>query len=378
MRALNQRRILDALRRRGEGSRAEIAAQTGMSRPTAGKIIDAMLTSGLLEQRGARDAGGAPAGRPGRPVGLESRTPRFVLVELGVRRTALAAVAVSGPTEERWQTSFETPRRSDTWAERLAAAARDLPIEKPWRTVVSIPGVVDETEGRVLLAPNLHWAESARLEGLARRAFPGQVSLVQEVRALALGQLAAAPEERDFLIVDVGDGIGAAIVRGGALYDGALPLSGEIGHARVPGNDRVCGCGATGCLETLMAEPRLAGDLARATGRRHLAMSALTPRILERGIEPWLERALDATASVIGATLNAFGLRRVILTGALSGLPGLGRAALASAISDSSMWARFGTVDVEFAPRRRMAGLAAVALDRLVLPGRGATRRTAP
>jgi hypothetical protein len=36
------------------------------------------------------------------------------------------------------------------------------------------------------------------------------------------------------------------------------------------------------------------------------------------------------------------------------------------------MWGRFGRIDVEAAPRRRIAGLVSVGLDRLVVPMAGA------
>ena len=85
-------------------------------------------------------------------------------------------------------------------------------------------------------------------------------------------------------------------------------------------------------------------------------------------IPPWMTETLHATAVVISGALNVLGLRRVIITGTLTELPPAVMADLSQAIVKGAMWARFGAVKVEAAPRRRTAGLVAVGIDRLVLP----------
>jgi len=62
------------------------------------------------------------------------------------------------------------------------------------------------------------------------------------------------------------------------------------------------------------------------------------------------------------------GLRRLIVTGSLVDLPPMVIRHLADAISRGALWGRFGNIHVEGAPRRRMAGLVSVGIDRLVLP----------
>jgi len=62
------------------------------------------------------------------------------------------------------------------------------------------------------------------------------------------------------------------------------------------------------------------------------------------------------------------GLRRLILTGSLNELPPAVIRYLSGAISRGAMWGRFGNIEIEGAPRRRMAGLVSVGIDRLVVP----------
>jgi hypothetical protein len=81
-----------------------------------------------------------------------------------------------------------------------------------------------------------------------------------------------------------------------------------------------------------------------------------------------LAEALDATAFAIAGALNVCGLRRVVITGSLEELPSVVLRYLAAAIERGALWARWGRVEVEGAPRRRASGLAAAGMERLVLP----------
>ena len=67
-------------------------------------------------------------------------------------------------------------------------------------------------------------------------------------------------------MVDIADGVGGALMLGGRIYQGALPMSGEIGHTPIPGNNRLCGCGGRGCLETLASAARADPEPARGEG----------------------------------------------------------------------------------------------------------------
>jgi hypothetical protein len=58
----------------------------------------------------------------------------------------------------------------------------------------------------------------------------------------------------------------------------------------------------------------------------------------------------------------------VVITGALAELHSAVKEHLTRAIVKGAVWARFGALIVETAPRRRAAGLVAVGIDRLVLP----------
>jgi predicted NBD/HSP70 family sugar kinase len=366
---LNKRALLARLQILGAASRAELAKSLGLSQPTAGKIVDELLHIGLVREFDSDRLREVTAlGRPGRQVRLDDSRPRLVAVQLGVTHTSLAALPIGAGGEDHWTVQFPTPPSPARWRRALSKAAASLPVKGLWGVLASVPGVVDEQKAEVLFSPNLHWTEGSGLIGLLREVWDAPTALVQEERALALGHQASDPGQEDFLLTDFGDGVGGAAIVGGKIFSPPLPMSGEFGHTPVLGNKRPCGCGAVGCLETLVSTSGLLRSFAAARRGATTDWSALAQFITTHGVVPWLAGALDATAFAIAGALNVCGLRRVVVTGSLEELPPVVLQYLAAAIERGALWARWGRVEVRGAPRRRAAGLAAAGMERLVLP----------
>ncbi|MDA3962109.1 MAG: ROK family transcriptional regulator [Planctomycetota bacterium] len=327
LRTFNQRAVLAALRAGGMASRAELAEAVGISKPTAGKIVDELLAAGVVQEQESAAAG---PGRPSRPVAYDADVARFLLIELNQNRTRLALVPVAVPADDEavWSISFATPDTASAWAAALHKA-----VGAPaglWAAVASVPGVVDDEQGRCLFCHQVPWAPGEDLRALISAAVGGVPTVVlQEIRTLALGHAVAGSGD-DFLLVDSGDGLGSAAMIGGHLHRAAGPFSGELGHTPVLGRRRRCGCGATGCLETLLAAPRL---------------------------QRCDDKDLDAAGAIVGAALNTLGLARVVLTGALAELAPARLQRLRAAITGSALAARLGSIAIDTAPRRRALGL---------------------
>jgi predicted NBD/HSP70 family sugar kinase len=372
---LNRRALLRQLQKLGVASRADLAKALGMSQPTAGKIVDELIAAEVLEEIIVPETNGAEAsarGRPGRKLQLNHTKSRLLAIQLGLQETTVAALALGIPDADEWQFTFSLARNetnpAKAWEKSLRAAAKTIGGQDFLGVLLSVPGIVDETANRILFSPNIHWTEKADLAQIVQRIWNLPVSVVQEERALALGHHLANPDCEDFLLVDFGEGVGGAIIVGGRPLANPLPISGEIGHTPVLGNQRQCGCGATGCMETLVSLRGLLESFSAATRGKKNSWAQLREHISENGIEPWLAASLDAAAVAIAGSLNVIGLRRVVITGSLTELPASVLAHLSRAVQNGSMWAKFGEVECVAAPRRRTAGLIAVGIDRLVVP----------
>jgi glucokinase len=117
-------------------------------------------------------------------------------------------------------------------------------------------GVIDVSKGLVLSYPRpgqmAEW-KNVPLREIMQREFGVPCLLEDSVRAIAtaekyFGQGAGLD---DFIYVDVGMGIGAAIFLDGKLYRGPGGSAGEFGHMTVDEHGPLCCCGNYGCLETL-------------------------------------------------------------------------------------------------------------------------------
>ena len=372
---LNKRALVRQLQKTGIASRAGLARSLGMSQPTAGKIVDELLDEKILEEIEVAEPAGNGAlrlGRPGRQLQLNRSQPGFLGIQLGIEETQLAELPLGAADENDWRQTFSVqPTRPDAvaaWERGLRAAAKKLKSKKFIGVLLSVPGVVDESSKRILFSPNIHWSENTDLPGIIQRIWDAPVIIVQEEQAVALGYHFNHPEDEDFLLVDFGEGVGGAVIVGGKPLTSPLPISGELGHTPVLGNPRRCGCGATGCVETLVSVRGLLESFSAAHPEMAVDWAALHRQISENGVEPWLAQSLDAAAVAISAALNVLGLRRVVVTGSLTTLPGTVVEHLSKSVQAGAMWARFGKVECIGAPRCRAAGLVAIGIDRLIVP----------
>jgi predicted NBD/HSP70 family sugar kinase len=373
---LNRRALLRQLQKMGVASRAELAKALGMSQPTAGKIVDELIAMDVLEETTESSAGNldvaSQLGRPGRKLQLNRSRPKFIGLQLGLKTTTVVDLTLGAAAEDRWPVSFDVTSAdanpAKAWERKLLQSAKALGGKDYLGVILSVPGLVDEAANRLLFSPNIHWTEKTDMAAIVRRAWNVPVLLVQEERALALGHHLANPDCDNFLLVDFGEGVGGAIIVEGKPLFNPLPISGEIGHTPVPGNRRPCGCGAVGCMETLISLRGLLESFAAAAPGTEHSWTALSSYIAAHGVKPWLAEALDAAAAAIAGSLNVLGLRRVVITGSLTELPPVVLEYLSHAVQSGAMWARFGQVECVSAPRRRNAGMVAVGINRLLVP----------
>lgn len=126
--------------------------------------------------------------------------------------------------------------------------------ETPEFAGVGVPGVIDPESRVVLDAPNLPWMEQEPLEAAIQERTGARVIVENDASAAAYGEArhGAGRGYPDFLLVTLGTGIGGGLVLGGQLFRGPGGMAGEFGHLPV-GHERLCACGARGCLEAAVS-----------------------------------------------------------------------------------------------------------------------------
>lgn len=127
-------------------------------------------------------------------------------------------------------------------------------------------GQIDRENGIILNAPNLDFS-NINIRKILEDEFSKPILLGNDVEIATIGEMyfGAGRNEKDYICIFVGTGIGSGIVQNGKLRYGTTGTAGEIGHIIVDVGGRPCGCGGCGCLEAyasrLAIEKRIIGSL---------------------------------------------------------------------------------------------------------------------
>ena len=155
------------------------------------------------------------------------------------------------------------------------------------------------------------------------------------VMALAERDKGAAAQDRDFIFVKAGTGIGSGIVVDGRIYRGAKGAAGDIGHIGAGEDDTLCHCGNRGCLEAVAGGRALAlkateaahSGASRFLGARLAEGAVITPELVGlgalRGDEECLKLIITAgktLGDVLAKLVNFFNPSLIVVGGGLSDL----------------------------------------------------------
>ncbi|MEU6241924.1 ROK family transcriptional regulator [Streptomyces sp. NPDC047024] len=297
LRALTDENVLRALMAHPRLTRAEIAALTGISKPTISDGVQRLAGSGLLVDTGERTTGRGRAGSyyalaPGLGTALvASITPYGVTGE---------TVDALGATVDRARADLGRNAGERRAARALAEVAEKLATSErgaPRTAVVSAADPVDRASGRLVRLPDAPFLVGD-LDPAAVLAphVNGPVLVDNDINwaARAERQAGGAAGVDDFVYVHLGEGLGCAVVTDGAVRRGHRGLAGEIAHVCVPGPD-----GTAMPLTEVFAALGLRRDDSTAIDA-DAVRAAVTG---DGGTDP--ARVRDALARAVGGVLSA-------------------------------------------------------------------------
>ncbi|MBC9956509.1 ROK family protein [Yimella sp. cx-51] len=363
-------------------TRAQLAAQLGLTRATISGLVDTFIEAGFVEELEPVIVKGA--GRPGVP--LTATTARVVAigVEMQVDQVTVGVTDIGGRQIAR-ETEYGNYRHSDPAEVVEAVHALATPIVESMRskgaTILgagfSVPGLTRRGSGEIRFAPNLHW-ESVDLFHLVR-SHPTWADTVcvlgndADVSALAeswaRAKVRGNPTTGQNFIYLAGEvGIGGAMVVQGRLLEGQHGWSGEIGHMCVDPSGPPCSCGARGCLEQYAGRDALF----RGAG---LALDDDISALL-RALETSDKVALDAVRTAgqmlglaLANAINLMDVDRAVLGGFLEQLHPYLRRDIERELFSRVMAARWTPLQVEAGQLGRRAsviGAARLVLDQVI------------
>jgi len=231
MRQLNRHNVLTAVRRLGPVSRAEVAAETGLSQPAVTAIVRELMKLGLVQEVGIGQSSG---GRP--PIMLVfNPSAQFVLaasLEGDRVRAALADLSGAIFAEREGEARPGDPAGSLIhFLHDLIKEAREHPARLA-AIGVGVPGITHRTQGTVSHAPALGWWQAVPLRDVLQQHFEVPVAVENDVNLMLLGEhfQGAGQGTSNLALMHVGDGIGAGIMIDGGLFRGPSDAAGEVGY----------------------------------------------------------------------------------------------------------------------------------------------------
>jgi predicted NBD/HSP70 family sugar kinase len=247
-RDINRDIILELIRSRQPISRADLSRASGLQPSTVSAIAEQLLHEKWITE-------GALAHRPrGRRPTLLALNDQLVILVADIRpRQAIVALV---DLNERFLTRAVVPLVTDPERaiDRIVECMKGMRAAHPDRSFegigLSMPGRVDPTTQRLILAPNLKWGDFDIKKSMEQK-MKLQVELANAANACLLSETWSGRLDRvrDAVLVTVSEGIGSAILANGQIITSRSGLAGEFGHSPIDPNGPVCGCGQRGCWE---------------------------------------------------------------------------------------------------------------------------------
>ncbi|WP_436533178.1 ROK family transcriptional regulator [Actinoplanes sp. HUAS TT8] len=225
VRSLTDEHVLRALTRHRRLTRAELAVEIGISKPTAGESVRRLTERGLVTDTGERTPGGRGRGRVGSYYALAPSVGVALAVTIAPSGIVAEGLNVYGDGVASVARPGEPSRVGETLIEAVAGV-RDA-VDQPIRlAVVSAADPVDRVTGRLVQLPDSPFLVGALDPVEILSAYvDGPVVVDNDVNWAA-----AAEGQDDFAYLFLGEGLGAAVVDDGGIRRGSSGLTGEIAH----------------------------------------------------------------------------------------------------------------------------------------------------
>jgi predicted NBD/HSP70 family sugar kinase len=240
-------------------SRLDIARKTGLSPSSITAIIRSLMAKKLVTEASPVSHN---VGRKPIPLGIRGEAGFLVGVDIGSYYTRVVVTDLNGSIIYKRQIETNIPEGRVEVLRRVfecvhqSIAASQVPQRAILGMGIAHSGVIDTEHGLVISFPRpgqmAEW-KNVPLQALFEKEFKVPCLLEDSVRTMATAEqcFGLGRRETDFLFIEVGMGIGAAIFFDGKLYRGGGGQAGEFGHMTVDENGPLCSCGNSGCLESV-------------------------------------------------------------------------------------------------------------------------------
>ncbi len=321
LRAINERTVLESVRRVGPVSRAQIARETALSKPTVSQALVTLLDAGLVREAGRTSGGKGPTAVL---YELNPQAGWVVGIDVGRDWVRAAIADVTGQFVARRDERARV-KSAKTLITQIGAIAHALAADAgiKWRQVtfatVGSPGVFEQERGQVALAYALPgWGRQGLVE-LVQQELGTKIAFENDVNLAAIGEQwqGLGKGVENFVYLHLGTGVGMGMVLNGELYRGSSGAAGEVGYLplaetdmRDPSNRRRGALDVAASATGVVAEARRLGMPPPLTAKKVFEEARRGDRKARRVVAGEAHRialAIVAVASVVDPELVILG-----------------------------------------------------------------------
>ncbi|HHT96285.1 MAG TPA: ROK family transcriptional regulator [Clostridiales bacterium] len=309
--------VIELISKRGPINRAEIAKQLKLSIPTIMKIADDFIDEGIIRIIGKGESTGGK-----RPLLYEIIEDAYYCIGLDIGRSKINTVLTNlqGKIVNKNLVNVKHLNTPGEFLEviineiELLIHKSNIPNEKIMGIGVGVPGIIDRKAGIVLYSSNFDW-ESIDLLTPLKEKFNFKIIIENSNRTMALGEkwTGVAQESDNTFCINIGHGIGAAILEKDTVYHGSSGTSGEFGHIVLQKDGPLCDCGNYGCLEALSSGNAIAKKMQKKNAKEVFDLARQGDAIAIDVIDS----AIEYLGIGIAGVINLLDPEMVILSGGI-------------------------------------------------------------
>jgi predicted NBD/HSP70 family sugar kinase len=360
--------VLNLIHSLGPISRTKLADITDYRPAAIGDIINELMEENLLVETGSAASG---QGRHRTLLGLHSDYICALGISINASTIITNLLTIDGAVQESVSTRIHASGSIDELVQQTIQTIQSMLAQYSNRKILGI-GICDPGP-----APG-HWDEAGDL-------FPTLIafndwvnhdlkSILQSrfdlpVAVFARGILTSIAEEKfgaakglkDFICLDLCNGVGMSFYVNGGVVRGANHVAGQIGDTVVHSNDRVCSCGKVGCVEASAAFPAVRANILGALERGVFSVlnsfydskQELTVSDVKRALDSndklcchYIKESAQLLGLAIANAVNLLNPQCVFLHGYMIGLGDFFLQNLVDAIRENCMMV-FSNVDIK-------------------------------
>lgn len=282
LRSYNMKKVRSILRDQESCSRIELSAKANLDKKTITNIINEMLENGEVKVVSKSNSG---VGRPKENLALNGSFCYNIGLDIG--GTHISGVILDYTGKVICSHNIDIESMNSDILMQLCKLIIDELLRKSGFTIdeidkigLAFPGYVDSKTGEAKLAENIQGWRNLPLAKLFNDKYGKEILVDDCSRLMALAELryGAGKNVNDFIVFDLGLGIGCGIVINGQVFCGSMGMSGEVGHTIVKVDGPPCTCGRNGCIESI------------ASG---WALSNFAVELLDNNLSPMLYEATN-------------------------------------------------------------------------------------